>query len=156
MAVQGTPKNYDKKFLFAVEIDGLEVAWFESVSGLEFEVGVVEQHEGGNINVADQSPGKVKFAAVVLSIGSTDNRELYDWALLVVDAAANSGEIDNEYKKNVSIVQKDRDQSEKRRYNLFEAWPNKYKSGEWDAKAEENVVEEVTLTYRYYEREDAA
>lgn len=156
MGVQGTPRNYDKKFLFAVEIDGLEVAWFETISGLESEVGVVEQHEGGNINVADQSPGKIKYSAVTLTIGATDNTELYDWHLLVVDASANAGEVDMEYKKNVAIVQKDRDQSEKRRYTLYEAWPSKYKSGEWDAKAEENVLEEVTLTYKYYEREDAA
>lgn len=155
MPVVGTPRNYDKKFLFAVEIDGLEVAWFETVSGLEFEVGVVEQREGGNINVADQSPGLVKFSAVTLTVGSTDNRELYDWALLVVDAAANAGLVDKSYKKNVAIVQKDRDSTEKRRYNLFEAWPSKYKAGEWDAKAEENVMEEVTLTYLYFERVDA-
>jgi phage tail-like protein len=155
MAVQGTPRGYDKKFLFAVEIDGLDVAWFESVSGLEAEVGVVEQHEGGNINVADQSPGKVKFSAITLMVGATDNSELYDWWLQVVDAAANVGLVDAEYKKNLSIVQKDRDGSEKRRFNLFEAWPSKYKSGEWDAKAEENVIEEVTLTYKYYERQNA-
>lgn len=153
MAVTGTPRNYDKKFLFTVEIDGLDVAWFESVSGLEFEIGVVEQHEGGNIIVADQSPGKVKFSPVTLMVGSTDNTELYDWSLLVADAAANAGEVDADYKKNVAIVQKDRDGSEKRRYTLYECWPSKYKSGEWDAKAEENVVEEVTLTYKYYERE---
>lgn len=156
MAVQGTPRNYDKKFLFAVEIDGLEVAWFESISGLEDESGVVEQHEGGVINVADQSPGKVKFTPVTLMIGATANRELYDWRRQVIDAGANAGDVDNDYKKNVAIVQKDRDQSEKRRYTLYEAWPSKYKAGEWDAKAEENVIEECTLTYKYYEREDAA
>lgn len=156
MAVQGNPRNYDKKFLFAVEIDGIDVAWFESVSGLEAEIGVVEQHEGGNINVADQSPGKVKFAAITLMVGSTDNTQLYDWWLQVIDAGANVGEVDNDYKRNLSIVQKDRDGSEKRRFNLYEAWPSKYKSGEWDAKAEENVIEEVTLTYKYYDRADAA
>lgn len=148
MPVTGTPRNYDKKFLFAVEIDGLDVAWFESVSGLESEVGVVEQHEGGDPNVADQSPGKVKFSAVTLTLGATDNHELYDWYLLVIDAEAGTGVVDAEYKKNVSIVQKDRDGSEKRRWDLFECWPSKFKAGEWDAKAEENVMQEVTLTVK--------
>lgn len=153
MAVQGTPRNYDKKFLFGIEIDGLEVGWFESCSSLEAEIGVVEQHEGGTINVADQSPGKLKFSAVTLKIGATDNDDLYQWWLQVIDAAANSGEPDDGYKKNVSIVQKDRDGSEKRRHNLYEAWPSKFVFGEWDAKAEENVMEEVTLTFKRSERE---
>src|SRR5258706_16390130 len=98
MAVTGNPRNYDKKFLYSVEIDGLAVAWFESISGLEAEIGVVEQHEGGLINVADQSPGKVKFAALTLKVGATDNRELYDWWLLVVDAAADTGQVAKLYK----------------------------------------------------------
>lgn len=151
MPVTGTPRSYDKKFMFTVEIDGLAIAWFESVSGLESEVGVVEQHEGGSINVADQSPGKVKFSPVTLMVGATDNRELYDWYLLVIDAAANSGEPDDSYKKTVSIVQKDRNGTEKKRWNLFEAWPSKFKAGEWDAKAEENVMQEVTLTIKRWE-----
>jgi phage tail-like protein len=151
MPVTGTPRNYDKKFMFTVEIDGLTVAWFEAVSGLEAEIGVVEQHEGGSINVADQSPGKVKFPAFTLSIGVTDNRELYDWWLQVYDAAANSGQPDNAYKKNISIVQKDRDGSTKRKWDCFECWPSKFKAGEWDAKAEENVMQEITITYKYFE-----
>jgi phage tail-like protein len=155
MTVVGTPRSYDKKFLFGIEIDGLEVAWFETCSSLEAEIGVVEQHEGGGINVADQSPGKVKFAAVTLGIGATDNEELYKWWLQVIDAAADTGEPDDTYKKNCAIIQKDRDGSEKRRHTLYKAWPSKYKAGEWDAKAEENVIEEITLTYLRFERKNA-
>lgn len=153
MAVIGEPRGYHKKFLFAVEIDGVDVAWFETCSSLEAEVGVVEQHEGGLIGVADQSPGKLKWTAVTLTVGATNNNELYEWWLLVVDAAANAGQPDDAYKKNVSIVQKDRDGTERRRHNLVKAWPSKFVFGSWDAKAEENVMEEVTLTFLRAERE---
>ncbi len=156
MTVTGSPRRYAKKFLFALEIDGLEVAWFATCSELSAEIGVVEQHEGGNINVADQSPGKVKYTPVTLGVGATDNRELYDWWLQVVDAAANTGEPDDAYKKNVAIVQKDRDGTEKWRWNLSKAWISKYVAGEWDASAEENVMEMVTLTYLRFGRQDAA
>jgi phage tail-like protein len=155
MGVVGTPRSYDKKFLFAIEIDGLDVAWFETCSSLEAEIGVVEQHEGGGINVADQSPGKVKFPAVTLTVGATDNQELYNWWLQVIDAAADTGEPDDTYKKQAAIVQKDRDGTEKRRHTLYKAWPSKYKAGEWDAKAEENVIEEITLTYLRFDRKNA-
>ena len=155
MGVVGSPRSYDKKFLFTVEIDGLDVAWFEACSSLEGEVGVVEQHEGGSITVADQSPGKVKFSQVTLSIGATDNDELYKWWLRVADVESDTGEPDDTYKKNCAIVQKDRDGSEKRRHSLYKAWPTKYKAGEWDAKAEENVIEEVTLVFKYFDRKNA-
>lgn len=153
MGVVGKPRSYDKRFLFTIEIDQLTVAWFESASAIEAEVGVVEQHEGGKINVANQAPGKVKWSPVTLSIGATDNDELYQWWLLVVDSAANAGQPDDSYKKGVAIVQRDRDGSERKRWNLREAWPSKAKFGEWDAKAEENVVEEYTLTFKYAEKQ---
>ena len=156
MTVQGKPRRYDKKFLFAIEISGLEVAHFETMSELSVEVGVVDQHEGGKANVADQSPGKVKFNTVTLTIGSTDNEELYNWFLQVIDAAANSGEVDEDYKRTLNLVQKDRNGIEKRRFKLFKAWPMKYIAGEWDAKAEENVIESVELVYLRFERKNAA
>ena len=152
MGVTGEPRRYDKKFLFAVEIAGLEVAHFTSVSGLESELGIVVQDEGGLITTADESPGKVKYPPVTLSIGATDDRELYDWHLQCVDAAANTGEPDDDYKRNVAIVQKERDGTEKKRFNLFKAWPHKYVAGDWDASAEENVIESVTLVVHRWER----
>lgn len=155
MTVIGDARGYHKKFLFAIEIDGLEVAWFTTCSSLEAEVGVVEQHEGGLIGVADTSPGKLKWTPVTLTIGATDNNELYNWWLQVVDAGANSGEPDDRYKRNLAIVQKDRDQSERRRHNITKAWPSKFVFGSWDANAEENVMEEITLVFQYAERVQA-
>jgi phage tail-like protein len=149
MGVVGKPRSYHKKFLFSVEIDDCEVAWFESCSAIEAELGVVEQREGGKIVVADQSPGLLKTTPVTLTVGATDNRELWDWWEQIIDAAADSGEPDDSYKRNVAIVQRDRDGSEKRRYNLPKAWISKFKAAEWDAKAEENTMQEVTIVYPY-------
>jgi phage tail-like protein len=152
--VQGHPRRYDKKFLFAIEIAGLQVSWFFKISALENESTVIEQYEGGNHNVADQSPGRVKFTPVTLSVGATDNIELYNWRQQVIDTTADSGQPDAEYKRNVAVLVLDRNGKEKRRYNLFEAWPSKYFAGEFDAGAEENVIEEMTLTYKRFERID--
>lgn len=155
MPVVGKPRNYDKKFLFKIEIEGLEVGWFETCGEISAEMGVVEQHEGGSIVVADQSPGKYKAAEVELGIGATSNDELYQWWLQVIDAAANAGEPDAEYKKSVVVVSLDRDGTEKKRTTLYEAWPKKYVAGEWDAKAEENVIEKVTLVYKRFDKKAA-
>lgn len=152
--IQGHPRRYDKKFMFAIEIAGLQVSWFHKISGLENESAVIEQFEAGNHNVADQSPGRVKFTPITLSIGATDNKELYNWRQQVIDASSDTGEVDANYKRNVAVVVLDRNGKEKRRYNLFEAWPSRYFAGEFDASAEENVVEECTLTYKRFERVD--
>lgn len=145
--VIGEPRNYDQKWNFRVEIAGLTIAHFDSVKGLEFEAGVIEQNEGGTARVADKSPGKIKYSPVVLTTGATSNRELFDWWELVYNAASNKGAVGNSYKKNVTILQLDRDQTVKKRWTLSNAWPSKFVAGEWDAKADENTMQEMTLQY---------
>jgi phage tail-like protein len=152
MPVQGQPRRYAKKFMFAVEIDGLEVAWFSKASGLEAEADVVEQHEGGDPVVADESPGKIKYADIVLEVGVTDNTELYDWWSLVHDAINGIGEEDDDYKKNVAIIQKNRHGQPRWRFEIDRAWIKKYVGSDFDASASENAVEQVTLRYRKWKR----
>lgn len=151
MPVVGKQRSYHKKFAFAVEIDGLEIAWFNSISSLEGEVDIVEQREGGSILVADQSPGLLKHPPLSLKVGSTDNDELYNWWLQVADAEANGGEPDEQYKRNISIVEKERDGiTVLRRWDLFQCWPNKFVAGEWDAGASENLMQEVSIVYKRF------
>lgn len=151
MAVQGAPRKFDKKFKFVVEIDGFAVAKFTKAGPLEIEVAVVEQHEGGAL-VPEKEPGRVKVADVVLERGATDDEDMWNWFQLVANIAANSGVVTPNYKKNVDIVQQDRDGTTLKRWRLFDAWPSKFKGGDWDNDADENVIESMTLTYKYPDR----
>jgi phage tail-like protein len=155
MAVVGQARSYDQKWNFRVEIEGKDVGGFVSVSGLEGEHSVVEHDEGGAMTSPSKEPGKTKFPPVTLSVGSSDNTDLYDWWLEVGDAEANSGAVGESFKKLVTIVQLERDGSEKRRYPLKRAWPSKYKPGDWDAKADENLMEEVTIVHHGFKRVNA-
>lgn len=146
-AVVGEEQDYHQTWAFNVEIDGISVAWFESCTGLESEVALVEQHEGGKIEVASQRPGKVKHAPIQLKVGVTDNVELYKWWLQIADAANNKGGVKESYKKSMAIVQLDRDGSERRRWNLAKCWILKFKFGDWDANADKNNIEEMTIIY---------
>ena len=129
---------YDKRYRFRVEFDGMTLAAFRTCGPLEATTESVEEHEGG-AQAPTKEPGKLSFANVVLTKGKTDNTELYDWWKKVnID-----GEDD---KRNGSIVQTDRAGNEIRRYNLFGAWPARYKWGEWDATASENNIEELELS----------
>lgn len=157
MGAQGAAKKYAHKLHWKVEIDGLTVAWFKTAGPFEAEAEVIESWEAGDVVVSDQTPGKVSFAPIEFSIGVTENRELYEWWLQVVDAEAGTGDVGDEFKKNLAVVLTDRDRvTEKMRFNVYRAWPSKYTGADGlEAGKSEQVVESMTLTHRYWKRVDA-
>lgn len=152
MAVIGTPRTFHKRFKFVVEIDGIASAAFRSCSELSVEIAKVEHHEGGVI-IPDKTPGRVTFTDVTLERGATIDRDMWDWLLEVANVAANSGQLDPTYKRNLDIVQQERDGSTVRRWRLSNAWPVKFIAGDWDNETDENNIESVTLTYDSFELE---
>ncbi len=149
MAVIGTPRTFHKKFKFIVEIDGVASAGFQKCSELSVEVANVEYHEGGTL-IPNKSPGRLKFADVTLERGATKDHDLFDWMEEVADASANAGLVEPKFKRNLDIVQQDRDGSTLRRWSLSGAWPTKFVAGAWDNEADENVIESVTLTFDFF------
>lgn len=150
MAVKGKPRSYFKKFLFTVEIDKFTFTGFQKCSELSADIAVIEQFEGGALT-AEKSPGRVKFADVTLERGATKDLDMFKWFKEVANIAANVGAVDNQYKRNVDIVQRDRDGSELRRWRIFQAWPSKFVAGDWDNTSDSNVSESLTLTYKYFD-----
>jgi phage tail-like protein len=150
MPVIGTPRTFHKKFKFIVEIDGVASAGFQKCSELSVEVANVQYSEGGAL-IPNKSPGRLTFADVTLERGATEDQDLFDWLSEVADASANAGLNEPEFKRNLDIVQQDRDGSELRRWRLHNAWPVKFVAGDWDNEADENVIESVTLTYDFFE-----
>lgn len=153
MAIVGKPRSFHKKFLFTVEILGVTSARFQSCGPIKASVGVIEQWEGGAI-AADTSPGRMKTESVTLKRGATSDLDLWRWWKQVVNVAANTGVIDDEYKRTFDVVQNDRDGTELRRWTLHDAWPTAFSAGEWDNTADANNVEELTLTYKYFDPDD--
>ena len=150
MPVIGNPRTFHKKFKFIVEIDGVVSAGFQKCSELSVEVANVQYYEGGSL-IPNKSPGRLTFADVTLERGATSDKDLFDWLTQVADAAANAGLNEPEFKRNLDIVQQDRDGSTLRRWSLTGAWPVKFVAGDWDNEADENVIESVTLTYDFFE-----
>ena len=150
MAIIGTPRSFHQRARFVVEVDGIASASFAKASELSVESAPVVHWEGGAI-IPSKSPGRLTFADVTLERGVTNDHELYDWFLDVARAAAGLGLPDDQYKRNLDIVQQDRDGTTLRRWSLVRAWPVKFVAGEWDNDADEVVIESVTLTYDYFE-----
>jgi phage tail-like protein len=150
MPVIGNPRSFHKKFKFVVEIDGVGYAGFQKCSELSVEVAKVEYFEGGSL-IPNKSPGRLTFADVTLERGATQDRDLFDWLQDVAITSSGLGLVDPYYKRNLDVVQQDRDGTTLRRWSLSWAWPTKFVAGEWDNESDENVIEQVTLAYDFFE-----
>jgi len=135
---------YHKRYAFRIEIDGIEKAAFRTCDGLQANVGVVEENEGGQL-APTKELGKASYDNVTLTNGVTDNTEMWEWmkaALNGDDAAA---------EKDLDIVQLDRAGNELKRWNCFSAKPARFMPGSWDATSEENTVEELELAIERFD-----
>lgn len=151
MTVVGQPREFEKKFSFVVEIEGIESANFTKSGPLEAEIAVIEQHEGGSL-VPDMSPGRVTVAPLTLERGTAKgDSDLYKWWQDVVRISANSGLTGSSYRRDVEIVQLDRDGSVIRRWILGKCWPKKFSAGDWDNDADENKIESVELVIQTFD-----
>jgi len=154
MAVIGTPRVFQKKFSFIVEIEGFTSAAFTKMSAIEAEIAKVEQWQGGTL-ISDKSPGRVTTSDVTLERGvSSRNFDMWNWWLDVVRMSAGVGDggsglglVDPFYKRQVELIQLDRSGAELRSWTLEGAWPTKMVVGDWDNEADENVIEMLTLTF---------
>lgn len=86
-----------RSFNFTVEIDGLEVAGFESASGLRVEMETTEYREGGVEGHVHRLPGQFRHSNLVLRKGLTKEATLWDW---IQDVRAGSME---SARKNVHL-----------------------------------------------------
>jgi phage tail-like protein len=150
MTIVGNPRSFHKRFKFVIEADGIASAAFQKCSEISVEVAKVEYHEGGSL-IPNKSPGRLTFADVTLERGATMDEDLFKWFQDVAVTSSGLGLVDSDYKRNLDIVQQDRDGSTLRRWTLVGAWPIKFVAGEWDNESDENVIESVTLTYDYFE-----
>ncbi len=150
MSIIGAPRTFHKRFRYIVEVDAIASSGFQKCSELSVEVANVQYFEGGSL-IPNKSPGRLTFADVTLERGATKDRDLFDWFQDVAITSSGLGLPDNGYKRNLDIVQQDRDGTTLRRWSLAHAWPVKFVAGEWDNEADENVIESVTLTYDFFE-----
>ena len=149
MPVIGNPRSFHKKFKFIVEADDIAHAGFQKCSELSVEVANVQYFEGGSL-IPNKSPGRLTFADVTLERGATQDRDLFDWFQDVAITSSGLGPTGVGFKRNLDIVQQDRDGTTLRRWSLSRAWPVKFVAVDWDNESDENVIESVTLTFDFF------
>ena len=129
MATGNKPDPY-RGFRFRIEIDGITVAQFSEISGLQAETETEPYEEGGVNDYVHQLPKRTKYPHLTLKRGITDLDELWRWHQDVVRGTVK--------RKNGSIVLLDEAGTEKWRWNFVQAYPVKWAGP--DLRADNNAV----------------
>ncbi len=129
---------------FSFELDGTQIAFFTSCSGLSSEVDVIEQTQitvtGKKITTKQPGPSRT-YSEVVLKRGFTKDRAINDWFDETVDAAVPVT------RKTGSIVLLSREFKEIARFNLDRCFPSKLTVSDLNAASGEAMVEELTIRH---------
>lgn len=141
----GTSEMLLATYNFAVEIDGITVAFFKKCSGLSSEVKVITHQvvneQGQQITQKIAGHNDIEAGEVTLTKSLDGNKYLSDWFKEVED-----GKFDS-YRRNGSIVMYDPQGAETARWNFTNGWPKNWKASDLDAGADEVATEEVTITH---------
>lgn len=117
-------------YRFHVEIEGLVVAGFSEVSGIQSNIEVEEYREGGVNGYIHKLPKLVGYPNIVLKRGITDSDLLWNWYSNVTNGVIK--------RKSGSVILYDYSGKEKWRWNFTGSYPVKWTGPE--LKADSNVV----------------
>jgi phage tail-like protein len=143
------PLEHDLEYLgslFALEIEGVEIARFTGVTGLGYTTEVVTHQDtlsSGQI-VTRKRPGRITYTDISLKRGLTSDNALVDWYQTVL-----AGTVE---RKNGSIVMFDPAGEECGRWNFEQAWISAWSASDLDAGSDSIIIEDVTITHEFLER----
>ena len=132
-------------FNFMVEIDGVTIAGFAEVSGLDTTTDVIEYREGNQETTVRKLPGLNRFTNIVLKRGYSDASELWEWRKTVLDGQTQrtSGSISLLNEAREVVV----------RWTFDEAWPSVLRGPSLDAGKSAVAIETLEITCERLERE---
>lgn len=132
-------------FMFNVEIEGLWVAQFKSVSGLGVNIDTIE-YRAGTDKFTRKRPGRAKFSNINLKRGVMlwQHDTVYNWIQSVIDGKMQ--------RKSGSIVLWSDAGWESARFNFYEAWPCKWKGWDFQGQGNDSAIEELEICCEYIER----
>lgn len=130
-------------FNFAVEIDGVEVAFFREASGLTTEVEVIEHQVVNNKGkqITQKIAGHAATGEITLKKSMDGNKYLSDWFKEVQDGKFET------YRRNGSILMFDPTGAEVVRWNFTNGWPKSWSASDLDASADDVATEEIVITH---------
>ena len=127
-------------FSVAVEINGVVVAGFSEVSGLQSELEVQEYREGGVNEYTHKFAGPAKYPSnLILKRGIADKNGLWPWYSKVVQGTVQ--------RQTVTVLLMNNSGDETRRWQLINAYPVKWSGPDLKATASEVAIETLELAH---------
>jgi phage tail-like protein len=129
--------------LFGIEIDGVTIAQFREVGGVQSTVQVIEHRENtkDGQHVIKKLPGNRASGDITLRRGKTSDEGLWKWFKQVQD-----GDIEGA-RRNGSVVLFDFQRGEIARFNFHNGWPQKLSITNLAAPGNEVLIEECIITH---------
>lgn len=135
-----------RNFRFRLEIDGITQAGFQECAFADTSVEVVEYREGPDPTHPRKLSGQAKYGDVTLKWGITDNTDLYDWFVQVLEKGAEGN------RRNIGITLVDEAGNDKSRWDLENCWPKKYDPTDFNAKGNDLAIESLEICTESYRR----
>lgn len=149
--VIGEPRSFYDKFKFRAEVDGFGYSGWQKIGEPKQEAALVEHWEGGSL-ISDKDPGRVTVADIDFERGATDDRDMWHWFQETANIAAGVGGIGlvrPNFKRTITIVQLDRDDTVLETWTLFNAFCRAFSPGDWDNTVDEKQIVKMTISYDY-------
>ena len=127
-------------YRFSVEIDGIEIDRFFECEGLEMVATVFEVEEGGHNTSTHKRIGQNRSPRLILKKGVNNNNELINW----FQSNINDKKLE---RKTVSVILMDSSMEEIKRWDLYRAFPCRWKCSTFDASDNSFPIEIIEIAY---------
>lgn len=127
------------KFIYKVEIDGLDAGGFSEVSGFDASIDVIEYREGDMVQTPMKIPGLKKYGNITLKQGLADSMVLYEWIIAGVNGAVD--------RKTITITLLDEEEAPAASWQVINAWPTKYTAPDFNATSSEVAIETLEIAH---------
>lgn len=145
-----------KVWNFLIEVDGFARAGFMEMTGLERTTEEAKYREGGQNSTEQKSAGQTTYENVTFKRGQIVSSlpgedDFYQWAQDVHDVAGLG--VAGDYRRDFDVVQLDATGAEAKRWQVFNAWPVKFKAmGDQNAMEKAgNSIEELTVCHEGFD-----
>lgn len=124
---------------FYLQIEGVNLALFSEISGLQVETDIFEYVEGGNNGFVHKLPGQTRVGNLTCKRGLVATNELFNWYMKVA-----AGTIE---RRNLSVIIYKLDGAEMRRWNFFDAYPVRWVGPDLGAETTGAAIELVEIAH---------
>jgi len=139
--------NYDRmindphgNFIFELVIDQITIGQFQEVGGIKNSTEVFEIQEGGVNGRVHKLAGQSRWENITLRWGSSRDTSIIEWREEFLHDQFSG-------RRNGSIIMRDHDMREVRRYNFKAGWPVAYEGPALNASGSDLAVEMVEIAH---------